>query len=171
MKKIISLISIIVIGIIAIVGLALFVMIMTDSKIVGDDPIDLMIKFTYLVIAITVLAAIFVWVKEMIFHPKKLKQTAISTVIFLAVVAIAKFVLASNKPEHYYPHIDVDGNTSGWVDTGLYTFYILGTIAVLLMFLSPVLSGLGGKNNTVEEFEEEYEDNDEEYEEDEYDEA
>ena len=170
MDKKISLTSKIIVGVIAVIGLLFFIMIMKDTEEAGGS-IDGMLKFTYLVLALTVLASVWVWLKEMFSHPDKLKQTAIVTVLFLAIVAIAKFVLASNKAEHYYPNIDVDAKTSGWVDAGLYTFYILGTIAVLLMFLSPVLSGFGSKKAIADEYEEEYEESEEEYEEDESDEA
>ncbi len=157
MDKKISLISKIIVGVIAVIGLIFYIMIMKDTEEAGGA-IDGMLKFTYFVLFVAILASIWVWLKEMISHPKKLKQTAIVTTIFLFIVAIAKFVLASNKAEHYYPNIDVDPVTSNWVDTGLYTFYILGTIAVLLMFLSPVLSTLGEKRTgVVEEYEEEYE--------------
>ena len=159
MDKKISLTSKIIVGVIAVIGLIFFIMIMKDTEEAGGS-IDGMLKFTYLVLVVTVVASVWVWFKEMLSHPEKLKQTAIVTVIFFVIVAIAKFVLASNKAEHYYPNIDVDAKTSGWVDAGLYTFYILGTIAVLLMFLSPVLSSIGGKKAVEVEYEEEYESED-----------
>ncbi len=162
MNNKITLINKIIVGIIAVIGLIFYIMIMKDSDNAGGA-IDGMIKFTYFVLLIAVLASIWVWLKEMISHPEKLKRTAIVTIIFLAIVAIAKYVLASNEAEHYYPNIDVDAVTSNWVDTGLYTFYILGTIAVLLMFLSPVLSLAGEKRTgSVEEYEEEYDEEAEE---------
>ena len=158
MNSKITLINKIIVGIIAVIGLIFYIMIMKDSDNAGGA-IDGMLKFTYFVLLIAVLASIWVWLKEMVSHPGKLKQTAIVTIIFLLIVAIAKYGLASNKAEHYYPNIDVDPVTSNWVDTGLYTFYILGTIAVLLMFLSPVLSAIGQKRAAAleEEYEEEYE--------------
>ncbi len=156
-NKTLSLTSKIIVGIIAVIGLVFYIMIMSDTEN-ADSAINNMLMFTYVVLAITVLASLWVWFKEMLSHPEKLKQTTIVTVLFLLIVAIAKYGLASNQPAHYYPNIDVDASTSNWVDTGLYTFYILGTIAILLMFLSPVLSGIGfGGNKTVEEYEEELE--------------
>ncbi len=163
MDKKISLTNKIIVGIIAVIGLIFYIMIMKDTED-ADGYIDGMLKFTYVVLAFTLLASVWVWFKEMLSHPEKLKQTALVTVLFLLIVAIAKYVLASNQPVHYNPNIDVDATTSNWVDTGLYTFYILGTIAVLLMFLSPVLSGIGmgGSNKVSEEYDEEYEDTDDE---------
>ena len=161
MDKKISLINKVIVGIIAVLGLVFYILIMTKEKEEAKGSIDIMLKYTYIILVITILASLWVWIKEMISHPEKLKQTAIFSGLFLVIVAFAKFVLASNKPAHYYPHIDVDANTSNWVDTGLYTFYILGVIAVLLMFLSPVLSGVGAKKTVVEQYEEEYEEEEE----------
>ena len=167
MEKSLSLTNKIIVGIIAAIGLIFFIMIMKDTEDAGGY-IDGMLKFTYVVLAITLLASVWVWFKEMLSHPEKLKQTAMVTVLFLAIVAIAKYVFASNQPVHYKPNINVDATTSNWVDTGLYTFYILGTIAVLLMFLSPVLSGIGMGGNKAseevieEEYEETYEESDDE---------
>ncbi len=163
MDKKINLINKIIVGIIAVIGLIFYIMIMKDTEDAGGY-IDGMLKFTYIVLAFAALASVWVWFKEMLSHPEKLKQTALVTILFLVIVAIAKYGLASNQPAHYKPNINVDATTSNWVDTGLYTFYILGTIAVLLMFLSPVLSGIGsGSSNKVsEEYEEDYEETNDE---------
>jgi len=148
-----NLINKIIVGVIAVIGAILYFLIMKNSD--NDGVIDMMLNFTKLVLLIAVLVSVWVWFKEMLSHPAKLKQTAIVTVIFLAIVLFSKYVLASNQPAHYYPNIDVDANTSNWVDTGLYTFYILGTFAILLMFLSPVLSMIGGGKSSSKD--EEYE--------------
>jgi len=92
---------------------------------------------------------------DVISHPEKLKQTGVVTSVFLLVVVVSKFAFASSKPEQLTSKISIDGNTSSWIDTGLYTFYILGFLAILLMFLSPFLSGFGGKSSNVEELVEE----------------
>jgi len=140
----------ILVGIIAVIGLIFYIMIMRDPDNASGS-IDLMLRFTYFVLGITVLVSIWVWIKEMMSHPEKLKQTALIIILFLLVVAIAKFVLASKESVTYYPNIHVDANTSNWIDTGLFTFYILGILAVLLMFLSPVLSMFAGKGSTSSE--------------------
>jgi len=145
--KNLTLINKIIVGVIAIIGVILYFMIMKDPDN-ADGIINTMLRFTYLVLAFAVIVSVLVWFKEMLSHPAKLKQTVIVTVIFLAIVLFAKYVLASNQPVHYFPNIDVDAKTSNWVDTGLYSFYILGTIAVLLMFLSPVLSMFGSGNGS-----------------------
>ncbi len=158
-NKTLTLITKIIVGAIAIIGLVLFIMIMKDPDN-ADRAIDAMLNFTYLVLAFAVIASVWVWLKDLLSHPEKLKQTVFVTVIFLGIVAFSKYVLASNQPVHYYPNINVDATTSNWVDTGLYTFYILGTIAVLLMLFSPVLSVLGSGSSSgasEEEYEEDAE--------------
>jgi len=155
--KNLNLINRLIVGAIAVIGVILFIMLVLKDSENAGGAIDTILRFTYIVLLIAVIVSIWVWFKEMISHPGKLKQVAIVTVIFLAIVFFSKYVLASNKAVHYFPNIDVDAKTSNWVDTGLYTFYILGTIAVLLMFLSPVLSMIGGGkgSSNYEEYEEE----------------
>jgi uncharacterized membrane protein YozB (DUF420 family) len=156
-NKKITLITKIIVGIIAVVGLIFYIMIMQNPDN-ADTAIDYMLNFTYIVLGFTVLLTFWVWLKELLSHPQKLKETAIVSIIFLGIVLFAKYVLASNQPEHYYPNINIDATTSNWVDTGLYTFYILGAIAVLLMFLSPLLSKLadsGSKSSNNEDMTEE----------------
>jgi len=145
--KKLTLINKIIVGVIAIIGVILYFMIMKDADN-ASGIIDTMLRFTYFVLAFAVFVSVLVWFKEMLSHPAKLKQTVIVTVIFLAIVFFAKYVLASNQPVHYFPNIDVDAKTSNLVDTGLYTFYIFGTIAILLMFLSPVLTMLGSGSSS-----------------------
>lgn len=156
-NKKINLITKIIVGIIAVVGLIFYIMIMQNPDN-ADAAIDYMLNFTYIVLGFAVLLTFWVWLKELLSHPQKLKETAIVSIIFLGIVLFAKYVLASNQPEHYYPNINIDATTSNWVDTGLYTFYILGAIAVLLMFLSPLLSKLadsGSKSSNNEDMTEE----------------
>jgi len=154
-NKTISLTNKIIVGLIALIGLVLYILIMKDPDNAGSA-INAMLNFTYFVLALAVLVSLWVWFKEMLTQPGKLKETAIVTIIFLVIVAIAKYGLASNQPAHYYPNINVDASTSNWVDTGLYTFYIMGTIAILVMFLSPVLSMIAsGSRDSSEVYEDE----------------
>jgi len=139
-----------IIGILALIALFFFVSIAKDTDNAGGA-IDGFITYTFFVLAIAVLATVAAWLMDVISHPEKLKQTAVSALAFLAIVAIAKFVFASNKGEQLTKKLYVDASTSSWIDTGLYTFYILGIIAVLLVFLSPVLSGFGGGSSAAVE--------------------
>ena len=154
-SKTLNLIGKIIIGIIAVIAVIFFIPIIRNPHD-SDTAIDGMITFTKFVLIITIIIATFVWVKDIVTHPKKLVQTAISAGIFLLVVLIAKYALASNKAADFGKH-HIDAGTSNWIDTGLYTFYILGAVAVLLMFISPVLSMFApnATANAVGEIEEE----------------
>ncbi len=160
-SKTLSLFQKIIVGVIAAIALYFYISIMRNTE-EADGSIDGMLRFTYVVLALALIASVIVWLKDIITNPKKLMQTLVFVGLFALVVLIAKYVLASNEPVDYYPNIHVDANTSNWVDTGLYTFYILGFIAIALMFLSPVLSliGSGGSSSSsaVEESDEVEED-------------
>jgi len=139
-----------IVGILAIIALIFFVSIAKDVKHSGDA-INGFITYTFVVLAIAIFATVIVWLMDVISHPEKLKKTGIAIIAFLAIVAIAKFIFASNNPEQLTSKLSIDGNTSSWIDTGLFTFYILGFIAILLMFLSPFLSGFSNKSSNQEE--------------------
>ena len=148
--KKISLIEKIIVGVIAIIALFYYISIMKNTED-ASGAIDGMLRFTYVILVLTIVATVWVWLKEIITHPAKLKQTFLFVGLFAVVVLIAKYVLASSEPVTYYPNIHVDANTSNWVDTGLYTFYILAFVAIALMFLSPVLSFVAEKKSLGQE--------------------
>jgi NADH:ubiquinone oxidoreductase subunit 6 (subunit J) len=144
--------------VIAVIALLFFVQILINS---GDGEvndalqgaIDGLFYVTYVVLASTVLMAVFVWFAELFTHKKKLVEFGISAGLFIMVILIAKYVLASNDPVTYNSNLKIDAATSNWVDTGLFTFYILGVIAILSIVLSPLLTGFGswGSEKKLEE--------------------
>jgi len=157
-SKTLSLTGKIIVGVIAIIAIVFYVLILRNSD-TDSSSIDNMITFTKFVLIITALFAVLVWIKDIVTHPKKLIQSLIFAVIFIIVILIAKYALASNEAVVYSNKLSIDAGTSNWIDTGLYTFYILGAIAILLMFLSPVFSMFApnATANAVGEIEEEIE--------------
>jgi len=147
-SKTLSLIQKIIVIAIAAIAAFFYISIMKNTEEAGGS-IDSMLKFTYFILVLALIGTVLVWLKDIISHPKKLMQTLIFVGLFALVVLIAKFVLASKEAVDFTPTLHVDAKTSNWVDTGLYTFYILGAVAILLMFLSPVLSALGAGNKSV----------------------
>ncbi len=135
-----------------------YVQILANS---GDEEINDALKgaingmfyVTYIVLATTVLMAVFVWFAELFTHKKKLVEFLISAALFIMVVLVAKYVLASNEPVTYNSNLKIDATTSNWIDTGLFTFYILAAIALLSIILSPLLTGFGswGSEKELEE--------------------
>ncbi len=144
--------------VIAIIALLFFVQILINS---GEGEMNDALKgainglfyVTYVVLAVTVLMAVFVWFAELFTHKKKLVEFIISAGLFLMVVLVAKYALASNEPVVYNQNLQIDATTSNWVDTGLFTFYILAAIAILSILLSPLLTGFGawGSDKKLEE--------------------
>ena len=147
-SKTLSLIQKIIVVVIAAIAAFFYISIMKNTEEAGGS-IDSMLRFTYVILVLALVGTVLVWFKDIISHPKKLMQTLVFVGLFALVVLIAKFVLASKEAVDFSPTLHVDANTSNWVDTGLYTFYILGALAILLMFLSPVLSMLGGGSKSV----------------------
>ncbi len=144
--------------IIALLAGLFFVQILTNT---GDGEmndalqgaINGMFYVTYVVLAVTTLMAVFVWFAELFTHKKKLVEFIISAGLFLLVILVAKYALASNEPVTYNSNLKIDASTSNWVDTGLFTFYILAVIAILSAFLSPILTSFvsGGNKKEFEE--------------------
>ncbi len=143
--------------VIALIALFFFIKVASNKDdLTGDafqGAMNGMLYFTYIVLAAATLMAVFIWFAEMFTHPKKLVEFLISAGLFLFVVLIAKFALASNQAVQYSDKLKISASTSNWVDTGLYTFYILAVIAILAMILSPLLTGFGawGSNKELEE--------------------
>ena len=156
-NKTFKLIRTVLVFAIALIALLFFVQIVAKSGGEISDSLEGAINglfyVTYVVLAVAVLMSVFLWFSELFSHKKKLVEFAISAALFLMVVLIAKYVLASNEPVTYSPTLKIDGNTSNWVDTGLYTFYMMAIIAILSILLSPLLTGFGawGSNKELEE--------------------
>jgi len=158
-SKTLSLIQKIIVIVIAVIAAFFYINIMKNPEEAGGS-IDGMLRFTYFILVLTLIGAALVWLKDILSNPKKLMQTLIFVGLFALVVLVAKYMLASNQPVDFSSKLHIDANTSNWVDTGLYTFYILAAVAILLMFLSPVLSLMGGGHKAVEAVEEVFEDDD-----------
>jgi len=150
-NKTLSLIQKIIFIVIAAIAAYFYIMILINKEDPDalSAPLNGMLRFTYVILVLTLVGAALVWLKDIITHPKKLMQTLIFVGLFALVVLVAKYALASNEPVKYSPSLSIDANTSNWVDTGLFTFYILAGIAILLMILSPVLSIMGSGNRKI----------------------
>ncbi len=144
--------------IIALLAGLFFVKILTNT---GDGEmndalqgaINGMFYVTYIVFAVTAVMAVLVWFAELFTSKKKMLEFLISAGLFLLVILIAKYALASNEPVTYNSNLKIDASTSNWIDTGLFTFYILAVIAILSAFLSPILTSFvsGGNKKEFEE--------------------
>lgn len=124
------------------VGLALFFWVLIE----GDDAIkaspDLaesilnpFLALTWIVIGIAVVSVLIFVIAKLI--SGDIKRMLISVGAFAAVFLIAFFMADSTAYE--LPNgMEVSGQLSRWVDTGLYMFYILAIVAVLALLISSV---------------------------------
>ncbi len=140
--KTLSILQKVIIGVVALIALVFFIQILRNPE--NSGAINGMIKFTYVVLVVTGLLVLMAWLKDMISHPAKLMQTGIAAILFLAVVGVSKAL--SYKEGVDYGKLHISGSTSSWVDTGLYTFYILGAIAILLLLFTELFPGLFSKS-------------------------
>ena len=92
--------------------------------------VNIGILLTYALIAIGALIAISFGVLKLFSRTGNSKKTLIGISAFIAVV-ILSFVLASDSALPSYEKYEISSSSSKRVGMGLYTFYILTTIAII----------------------------------------
>lgn len=128
----IALISRIVLIALMVVGVVLWILILTG----GDDSVTPMITWAYIAFFAAIALAILSTVFSVVINPSSLKN-AIIGIIIVAVVAGLSYVLADGTVLPSYKG-RVDESTSKLVSTGLNAFYIVGLLAVLSVVYSGV---------------------------------
>ncbi|WP_420571691.1 hypothetical protein [Kordia sp.] len=124
--KSLKLILTILIAAIAVVGLVLYILILT-GKSTGNG----MIVAGEILVGVTALIAIFFGIKNLATNPEALKKSIISIAV-LAIIVILSYVSASDTLRQV-GDISIDAGTSKWVGAGIYMFYFLAAIAILAM--------------------------------------
>ena len=122
-----------IIGIVlGLLGVVFMAMLLTGN----ESAMDWLIYTGYIVLLVVV-AMVLIFVLKGVFSGD-IKKTLLSVGVFLAII-ILSYVLADNTP---MPLPDDGGmlseSGSKWVGTGLYTFYILAVVAILLMVFSGI---------------------------------
>ncbi|PTX63929.1 hypothetical protein C8N46_101538 [Kordia periserrulae] len=126
--KTLKLILTILIAVIALIGLILYIMILTDNS-TGNG----MIIAGEVLVIVTSAIALFFGIKNLATNPQALKKTLISLAVF-AIIAILSYVAASDViPKNLGDDIQVTATESKYVGTGIYMFYFLAAIAILSM--------------------------------------
>ena len=120
-----------IIGIVlGLLGVVFMAMLLTGN----ESAMDWLIYTGYIVLLVVVLMVLLFVLKGV--FTGDIKKTFLSVGVFLAIIMLA-YVLADNSP---MPLPDEGGmlseSGSRWVGTGLYTFYILAVVAILLMVFS-----------------------------------
>jgi hypothetical protein len=100
----------------------------------NGSAMDWLIYTGYITLAVVVVMVL-LFVLKGVFEGD-IKKTLISVGVFLAIILIS-FVLADNTPMALPDEGGMLSESgSKWVGTGLYTFYILAVVAILLMIFS-----------------------------------
>jgi hypothetical protein len=128
LNKIVS----IVILILAIASFFLYYTIATDKD--ANGAIDTMLNLTKFLLVLTAFFAIAGLIIDIFSSKKSLKYTLIGLGGFALVILIAS-MMGSDEPYKLGDTV-YSASTSSWVDTGLWTFYLLGIIALGLMIFS-----------------------------------
>lgn len=123
--KSLKLILTILIAAIALIGVILYVMILT-----GDTGNTMILAGEVLVI-VTAAIALFFGLKNLATNPQALKKSLISLAVF-AIIAILSYVSAGESPVQV-GDISIDPSTSKLVGMGIYMFYFLAAVAILAM--------------------------------------
>ena len=82
-------------------------------------------------LAVATLVILVFSVKHMITNSKAAKKTLITLGGLSLVLFLSYFILASDEVLSSYQKYDISGTTSNMVGMGLWSFYILSTIAVI----------------------------------------
>lgn len=124
--KQLKLILTVLIAVIAIVGVILYIMILTE-KSTGNA----MIVAGEILVPVTAAIALFFGLKNLATNPQALKKSLISLAVF-AIIAILSYVAASDALREV-GDIKIDASKSKMVGTGIYMFYFLAAVAILAM--------------------------------------
>ncbi len=154
-------ILVLVIGVLA--AVMYFFMLKSGSEDEANAYIDNLLNLTVALLYATAILALLGWIIDIFSSKKSMVYTLISFAAFLVIVLIA-YSQASDKP-FKVNDVEYSGTVSKWSDTGLYTFYILAGIAIILMIFTSFFSGVnfgGGKKAVLAEGEEFDEEADEE---------
>lgn len=100
----------------------------------NESAMDWLIYTGYIVLAVVVIMVL-LFVLKGVFEGD-IKKTLISVGVFAAII-IVSYVLADSTPMQLPDDAGMTSESgSKWVGTGLYTFYILAVVAILLMVFS-----------------------------------
>ncbi len=128
LKKIISLVILVV----AVISFALYYKVATSDD--ADATIDTLLNITKVMLILAAALAIIGLILDVFSDKKALKYTLMALVGFAVIIFIA-YSMASGHPYKLGDTV-YSASTSTWVDTGLWTFYLLAIIALILMFFT-----------------------------------
>ncbi len=132
LHKILKIIGL-VISLIGVYFLAMIIMKGDDAIIESGTGIDGFLYTAYFIFALVLVAVFFFGIKAL--FTGNIKNTLIILGAFVVIIAIS-YVLADNTPMALKDGEMLSESGSKWVGAGLYTFYLLGAIAIVSMIVS-----------------------------------
>jgi len=141
MKKNLGKILSILIILLAVVSGVLYYQI-AKNGVDADKQIDTIINLTTWLLYITAILAVIGWILDIFSSKRSLVYTLIS-LAFLGLIVFFAYIMASGEP-YKLGDMVYSGSVSKWVDTGLWTFYFLAIIAVVLMMFSWIYDYIKG---------------------------
>lgn len=124
--KSLKIILTVIVALIALIGVILYITILTDNS-TGNG----MIIAGEILVVVTAAVALFFGLKNLATNPQALKKSLISLAVF-AIVGILSYVAAGESPLEV-GDITITASTSKLVGAGIYMFYFLAMIAILAM--------------------------------------
>lgn len=122
-----------VLSLIGVYFLAMIILKGDDAIIESGSGIDGFLYTAYVIFALVVIAVVIFGLKGL--FSGNIKNTLITLGAFVVVIAIS-YALADDTPMMLKDGDMLSESGSKWVGAGLYTFYLLGIIAIGSMFIS-----------------------------------
>ena len=110
----------------------------SDDKAVQAAAIDPLFIWTYILVAVSILALIIIPLPYMIRNPKTMKNFGIGVVV-LGVVILLAFLLSSDTPLPFLENAASKNEWSRWADVNILAIYIMTGLAILAIALSGVM--------------------------------
>lgn len=122
-----------VLSLIGVYFLAMIILKGDDAIIESGSGIDGFLYTAYVIFALVVIAVVIFGLKGL--FSGNIKNTLITLGAFVVVIAIS-YAMADDTPMMLKDGDMLSESGSKWVGAGLYTFYLLGVIAIGSMFIS-----------------------------------
>ncbi len=137
-KKLSNIVSIVLMVIGAAFGIYTWVVTgQTDDKIAQAATIDPLFIWTYILVAVAILALIIVPLPYMIKNPKSLVKFGLG-IVALGVVVLVAYILATDSPLPFIENAAEKNTWSKWADVNIISMYILTVLALVAILLSSI---------------------------------
>jgi protein-S-isoprenylcysteine O-methyltransferase Ste14 len=119
----------IVVAIIGLISVVLFFITLGQTQTIDSSVTGIFIFLSYVVLFAAIIAVLYFVIRNLFKHKDELKQSLITTGLFLGIVLIA-FIFADSTEVKLKDGIVIGSGYSKAISTGLNTFYILAIASV-----------------------------------------